>query len=230
MPLPVQAQPQPAPQPQPPAPKPPPVHEPDPEPAPEASVSNKPLPDFKEADGIDSSKPTKQHKIEVSKTLVSRKTDSSAADRKAKELAQAREEARAAAEARRRLAQQLGQVAENIGNSLSGGTSIELKGPGGGGVPYANWKSAIRAIYERAWLVPDGADDGARTRASVTIARNGDVLSHSIVRSSGDPAVDRSVQAALERVRKASPLPDTAQEPSRTIEIDFSVKDKRQTG
>ena len=219
---------QPPPQPQPAAPKPLPQPEPDPQP-PEPAPSKQKIPDFKEDDGVDTAKQPKPRKIEISKTLITRKRDTSAADKRAKEEAQ--EQAKAADDARRRLARQIGQVAETIGNEVSGGTSIELKGPGGGGVPYGNWKSAIKTIYERAWLLPEGvADDDAATLASVTIARDGTVLSSSITRPSNDPVVDRSVQAALDRVRTAAPLPDTANESKRTITINFSVKAKRALG
>jgi TonB family protein len=227
--VPPQAQPPPQPQPQPPAPKPVPEPEPDPQPAPEPARSKQTVPDIKEDEGTEPAKQPKPRKIEINKTLITRKHDTTATDKRAKEEAQA--QAKAADDARRRLAHQIGQVAENIGNEVSGGTSIELKGPGGGGLPYANWRSAIRTIYERAWLLPDGvADDDAAAFASVTIARDGTVISSSISRHSSDPVVDRSVQAALDRVRTASPLPDTTTESSRTITIKFSVRAKRALG
>jgi outer membrane biosynthesis protein TonB len=223
--LPVPPQAQPTPQPQPAAPKPLPEPEPDPQPAP----SKQTVPKFIEEDGMEPAKRPKPRTVEINKTLITRKRDTSAADKRAKEEAQ--EQAKAAEDARRRLARQIGQVAETIGNEVSGGTSIELKGPGGGGLPYADWRSAIKTLYERAWLLPEGvADDDAVTVASVTIARDGKVLSSFITRHSSDPIVDRSVQAALDRVSTASPLPDTATESKRTITINFSVKAKRALG
>ena len=202
--------------------------EPDPQP-PEPAPSKQKIPDFKEDDGVDTAKQPKPRKIEISKTLITRKRDTSAADKHAKEEAQA--QAKAADDARRRLAHQIGQIAEEMGNEVSGGTSIELKGPGGGGLPYANWKAGIKALYERAWLLPEGVvDDDAAALASVTIARDGKVLSATISRHASDPVVDRSVQAALDRVSTASPLPDTANESSRTITIKFSVRAKRALG
>jgi TonB family protein len=228
--LPVPPQAQPPPQPQPAAQKPLPEPEPDPQPTPEPAPSKRTVPDFKDTDGTEPTKRPKPRKIEPNLTPITHKRDPSAADKRAKEEAQA--QAKAADDARRRLARQIGQVVDKIGNEVSGGTSIEpFKGPGGGGLPYANWKSAIKTIYERAWLLPDGVvDDDAATLASVTIARDGTVLRSSISRFSNDPVVDRSVQAALDRVSKASPLPDTSTEPSRTITIRFSVKAKRALG
>jgi TonB family protein len=98
-------------------------------------------------------------------------------------------------------------------------------------VPYANWRSAIKTIYEQAWLLPDGVvNDDATASASITVAKDGMVLTSFISNPSGDAVVDRSVQAALARVRNTPPLPDTATESKRTIIIKFSVRAKRALG
>ncbi|HTL18174.1 MAG TPA: TonB C-terminal domain-containing protein [Patescibacteria group bacterium] len=222
---------------QPPA-QPPPASTPPPEPQPQPLPEKIREPDppkhvepaRPEEDSIAPTKDSKPRKVEISKTLITRKHDTGE-DKRAKEEAQARAEAKAVVDARRRLAKQIGQVAENIGNELSGGTSVELKGPGGGGVPYANWRSAIKTIYQDAWLLPDGVvDNEATTAASVTVAKDGTVISSHIIHLSGDSVVDRSVQAALDRVRKTLPLPDTALESQRTVVINFNVKAKRGLG
>jgi len=219
-------------QPQPPATvaAPPPQPEPQPEKVREPDPPKHVEPARQEEDSIETGKESKRPKVEISKTLVTRNHENGA-DKRAKEEAQARAEAKALADARRRLARQIGEVADTIGNELSGGTSVELKGPGGGGVPYANWRAAIKTIFQDAWLLPDGVvNDDAMTIASITIARDGMVMSHRIIRLSGDNVVDRSVQAALDRVPKTPPLPDSATESQRTIEIKFSVKAKRGLG
>jgi TonB family protein len=114
-----------------------------------------------------------------------------------------------------------------LGKSLSSSTKIELNGPGGGGVPYANFLDAVRKIYTDAWLVPDDVtDDSAVATASVTIARDGTVLSSRIIVPSGNPRADHSVEAVLNRVTFAVPLPETAKENQRTVKIQFSVKAK----
>ena len=79
--------------------------------------------------------------------------------------------------------------------------------------------------------MPDGiTDDNATTAASVTIARDGTVVSSRITRSSGNAGVDRSVQVTLDRVKWAAPLPDTATENQRTVNINFNVAAKRAAG
>ena len=170
-------------------------------------------------------------KIEISTKLVSRNQEDKT-DAKARAEEKAREDAKRAADVRRRMARQIiGQAAENISSEVSGGTTIELRGPGGGGVPYANFLQAVKSVYANAWVVPDGvADDQATTAASVTIARDGTVVSSHIVRRSGDSAVDQSVQATLDRVRYAAPLPEDAKESQRTVTINFNVRAKRLLG
>jgi TonB family protein len=85
----------------------------------------------------------------------------------------------------------------------------------------------VKKVYTDAWVVPDGVtDDSATVTASVTIARSGEVLSTSIVKSSGNSLVDHSVKATLDRVPTVPPLPDGAKEEQRTVTINFNVKAK----
>ena len=80
----------------------------------------------------------------------------------------------------------------------------------------------MKSIYYRTWVVPDGlTDDNVKTEVSVTIARDGTVVSSRITRSSGNAAVDRSVQVTLDRVKRVAPLPDDAKENQRTVTISF---------
>jgi TonB family protein len=98
-------------------------------------------------------------------------------------------------------------------------------------VPYANFLQAVQSVYERAWIVPDGVTDNDATAVvSVTIARDGTVVLARIQRSSGNHLVDRSVQAALDRVKFAAPLPDDAKDKERTVTINFNVRAKRGLG
>lgn len=222
--VPVQPPPQPPPQPQvatpPPKPQPEKVRDPDP------PKESQPVKHEEE-----SFEPAKEkRKIEISTTPVTRKRDASA-DKKAREEAQAREQAKAEADARRRLARQFARAADKIGGEVSGGTDVELKGPGGGGVPYANFLQAVKKAYDRAWVLPDGVEnENAITIASVTIARDGTVVSCRITNFSGDRVMDHSVQSTLDRVTYAAPLPDNSKEDQRTVSINFSFKAKQLTG
>ena len=215
--------------PAPPAPQPPPVAQQQPEkqrePDPPKDLAKEIKPQKTEEESFELSK----KKIEISTKLIARNHDDP--DAKAKAEAKARAEQKAWADARRRLASQVGKAADQLNSALSGGTTIELKGPGGGGVPYANFLQAVKTAYANAWVVPDGVtDDQATTVASVTIARDGTVVSSHITRRSGDAAVDQSVQATLDRVTYAAPLPDDAKESQRTVTINFNVRAKRLLG
>lgn len=133
---------------------------------------------------------------------------------------------------------QIAQAARNAARSIRQSTATdtavempELQGPGGGGVPYANFFDALRKIYTDAWIVPDGVtDDEATATASVTIARDGTVLSSRLTKSSGNTLADQSVEMTLRRVRVAVPLPEGAKESQRTVTIKFNVKAKRGLG
>lgn len=132
--------------------------------------------------------------------------------------------AREAAE-RHREADAVGQAIAGIRGGVAGSTEIRLQGPGGGGVPYANFLSVVKRVYQEAWLVPDGAPE-VTVKVSVTIARDGSVVSSRIIDQSGNAAVDTSVEMTLDRVKYVAPLPDGAKEDQRTVTIVFDVKSK----
>jgi TonB family protein len=88
-----------------------------------------------------------------------------------------------------------------------------------------NYKEAVAAIYERAWQTPtDATDDKSLTTASVTIARDGTVISARIKTPSGDAATDRSVEQTLRRVKFVAPFPEGATDMERTFIIKFDLK------
>jgi len=64
----------------------------------------------------------------------------------------------------------------------------------------------------------------------VTIARNGNVISSSIVKPSGSPQADRAIQATLDRVNFVAPFPQGAKEAQRTFIISFELKAKKLLG
>jgi len=184
---------------------------------------------------LEPSKDRKPTKPTFDFTPVTRPTRDAKAEAKAQADAQAREEAREQArqetDRRRRVAAAFGSAANSLEEGRSSGTTIELKGPGGGGVPYANFLQAVKSVYQHAWIVPDGiTDENATVAVSVTIARDGTVVSSRITRSSGNPAVDQSVRVTLDRVKFAAPLPDDAKENQRTVGINFNVAAKRALG
>ncbi len=66
------------------------------------------------------------------------------------------------------------------------------------------YKALIRQKVSRNWNRPPGAATGLKCQVRVRLTPGGEVLQASVVRSSGDPVFDRSVENA---VYKAAPLP-----------------------
>ncbi len=64
--------------------------------------------------------------------------------------------------------------------------------------------AAIKRKVEGAWIRPPGSGRGLEAQVRVRLARNGSVLLVQVIKSSGNLAFDRSVEAA---VYKADPLP-----------------------
>lgn len=143
------------------------------------------------------------------------------------------EEDNTAAKEAQRARQLAASIIGSAANSLRDATATEVKlqGPGGGGIPYANFLDTVRTVYTHAWILPeDIEDDQATTLASVTINKRGNVVRYAISRKSGNPAVDSSVQRTLDRVTYVAPLPPSSGDDERTVTIGFNVKAKRGIG
>jgi TolA protein len=163
------------------------------------------------------------------------------ARQRAREEAEAREaERQARLEWERQMARKqaligdLQHFAKSMGeNETSTGIAIEIKGPGGGGLPYANFLQGVQHVYEMDWRprIPQRVlDRGATATATVTIARDGTVVAARLTDSSGSREIDDSVRASLRAVTKTVPLPAGAEENERTVTIDFNVKPKQLRG
>ena len=219
----------PAPQPQPPAPLPQPqlpVPQAQPPPQPRVQQTEPPKPVVRERDSF-TEKPVKKLP-DVNLKQVTRPTNKTK-NKLPSNTAESDDDSKARMDAAKRKL--LASTARDISEGVSGSTTIEFHGRGGGGVPYANFLDAVKKIYSDAWLVPDSVtDDEATTTVSVTIAREGRVVSSHITSPSGNALADASVDAALRRVTHAVPLPDGAKEDQRTVTIKFNVKAKRGLG
>ena len=183
-----------------------------------------------EAESFEVAKDSQKKKLNIPLDLKSRPNTS-----KPKQLAKNTTDdksEREALEKQKQLLKDIGSAA----NDLHENRSTEVKfddftGPGGGGIPYANFLAGVKTIYTRAWNVPDGVeDDEATTEVSVTIDRSGKVVRSSILRRSGNAFVDHSVQMTLDRVRQVVPLPADSKVDERTVTIGFNVKAKRGMG
>ena len=145
----------------------------------------------------------------------------------------AKDRARAEAETRRRTAQQIlariNGSSQRINENLSRGTTIEPPGPGG--EAYANYTQVVKTYYDQAWIDPEEVSEDATTvKVKVVIARDGAVITDAILKRSGIPALDKSVENALNRVRQLPPFPEGAKDAQRTFIINFNLKAKRLLG
>lgn len=212
-----QPQPQPQPQVQPPTPQPQPqpVRDADP-PKVETPKITKPS-----TDSLDPQPEKKTHQVKVSDTVVKIKQPSKTTSKPNTQTASNTERQ-----------QQVANTLRRIQGNLSSTTTVDMpEGPGGGGPSYANYAQVVRKIYTDAWTIPaDVTDDEATVKVRVTIARGGNVISSSIVQSSGSALVDRSIQATLDRVTFVAPFPEGAKEAQRTFTINFSLKAKKLLG
>jgi len=182
---------------------------------------------------------SRKPEIKVSTTVVKRASEKekarAEAEAKAKAQTEAKARAKAEGEARRRATQQLesrlNSAYQSLSKNLSSGTTIEPLGPGG--EPYADYGQVVKSYYDQAWIDPeDVSEDAATVKVKVVIGRNGSVNSDSIMKRSGVPALDKSVQNALDRVRLRGlpPFPEGAKESQRTYIINFNLKAKRLVG
>lgn len=121
----------------------------------------------------------------------------------------------------------------NAGKGLSQSVNIEIKPVGGsGGVPFIGYGQLVVKIYHDSWLLPqETLDDNSVVQVSITISRNGEVVSARVTKASGNSTLDRSVRQVLDRVKRiGQPFPAGSKDLQKTFELDFSPKSRRLTG
>jgi outer membrane biosynthesis protein TonB len=191
------------------------------EPEAEPAKNVKPQPD-----SLEPSAP-KKRTLNIPTTLKPRSRTASHAHSRANEEAQEREQA---AE-QQRLARLFADAARDIGRNTAKPTAIEdvQFGPGGGGPTYAGYAAWIQTVYLTAWVPPDEPSvDSGVAYASITIARDGTILSATLVSKSGDSQIDASVRRTLERVTTIGrPFPEGVKDQERTYKLKFDLKAKR---
>jgi len=180
-----------------------------------------------ERDAVEPKPDDKSRKLKISTTLVPRKTNNTKAKAKTSSTAEADSQARDNA---KRL-EAFNNRVRSLRDGLAPTTTVETSPGTGGGPSYANYKQVVGSIYFQAWQVPDDVNaDAATAVATVTITREGNVISARLIRSSGNAVVDRSVQATLDRVKFIAPFPEGAKEQQRTFTINFNLKAKQLLG
>lgn len=127
------------------------------------------------------------------------------------------------------IAKNVGGASKAIASRKSTGTTVEM--PGTGGEYFVNYTHLVKAKYDQAWLDPtDVSDENTNVKVEITVERSGNVINSRILDRSGNSAMDKSVQRALERVNFIAPFPEGSKEQQRTFILNFNLKAKRMTG
>jgi colicin import membrane protein len=121
----------------------------------------------------------------------------------AKKKAEAEAKKKAAAEAKRKAEEAQRREAEQALQSQLAAEQAGIEAARVQGV-VAEYIGYIQERIQRSWLRPPGSPAGLSCVVQVSLIPGGEVARVQIVRSSGDPVFDRSVESA---VYKASPLP-----------------------
>ncbi|MBC8326633.1 MAG: TonB family protein [Verrucomicrobia subdivision 3 bacterium] len=118
---------------------------------------------------------------------------------------------------------------KDVNNALKGlsnlSAKIKVQVSGSNRAAFATYAQHVVAVYRRAWqpLIPKNLARIRIAEVSVTIDRNGRVISARIVRRTGDAALDKSVQRALDKVKSVGKsFPSGSRDAKRTFILDFT--------
>ncbi len=193
----------------------------------------KPTPKLVETEeAVDPTPPKPKHSVKVNLTEV--KNNSTTKPKPQNSTRTANSESSADKELAKAV-EAIKGTAKGIRSSMSGSTSIEMRGPGGGGPTYASYNAEIQRIYKQRYdlaLSSAGniAEDQTSVEASITIARNGSVISAKVTKPSKNAALNKLVQGVLDSVTTLRPFPEGAKDSQRTLDIIFDLKTKQGLG
>lgn len=192
---------------------------------PEEIVKDAELPAPKKTKPVKPDAKTEKNKIDLDKPVVR----DNKRKQQQKEEADRQAEEQAARDHQRQLAKAIGRISSDIKSNSSSATSVEVHG--GTGEAFVNYGQLVKELYDRAWIDPqDVSDDNANVRVKIVVERDGSVTMARIEQRSGVPAMDKSVQRALDRVTRIAPFPEGSRDQERTFFLNFNLKSKRSTG
>jgi protein TonB len=87
-----------------------------------------------------------------------------------------------------------------------------------------SWLSAFAAQIRRAATYPAGSNGSGTAQVSVTVARNGRLVSHRLTSSSGSPVLDHAAMAAIERAQPFPPFPASMPEAQITRTVPLHMR------
>lgn len=181
-----------------------------------------------------STKPAPKKLPNVSVTQVTRPKNSSKS--KAQPANDSTASRDAVDERAKRMASAFKAAADAVREGVSGATTVQMNGPGGGGPTYASYNAEIARIYKERYdlaLVSAGdiaEDQKLEVVATVTIARSGDVISARVSNPSPSRALNQLVQRVLDSIKFLREFPAEAKDQQRTLNILFDLKPKKAIG
>ena len=114
---------------------------------------------------------------------------------------------------------------QNLRSQLS--AAIKVNVSGANAAAFTSYAQYVVSVYRRTWqpLIPKNLTRSRVAVVEVTIDRTGRVLSSRITRKTGDAALDRSVQSALDRVKSiGKAFPAGSKDSKRTFTLDFTPR------
>jgi TonB family protein len=140
----------------------------------------------------------------------------------------------AALEASKKRAQEISNVFAALDSTIHSkepNTKVVALGGEGGGEAFVNYRTAVFNAYYQAWKTPEEtARKLALADVKIVVLRDGTIASSEFLNKSGDAAVDRSVQRALDAVKQLPPFPPGAQDAERSFIIRFNLEAKLDAG
>jgi TonB family protein len=122
---------------------------------------------------------------------------------------------------------------EKLARSIGSPPTVVVLPGSGGGESFIGYRNLVSQYFYRAWKTPDESSDKIVTvDVLIVVARDGRVNSAEILRASGNPAMDHSVQRALDEVRANGlpPFPAGATEDQRNFKLRFNLEQKQSSG
>jgi len=105
--------------------------------------------------------------------------------------------------------------------------AIQVNVTGSNRAAFASYAAYVVGVYRGVWqpLIPRNLSRSQVAQVTVTIRRDGTVLSARITRRTGNAALDRSVQTALNRVKRiGKAFPSGSRDTQRTFVLDFTPR------
>ena len=114
---------------------------------------------------------------------------------------------------------------QNLRSQLS--AAIKVNVSGANAAAFTSYAQYVVSVYRRTWqpLIPKNLTRSRVAVVEVTIDRTGRVLSSRITHKTGDAALDRSVQSALDRVKViGKAFPAGSKDSKKTFTLDFTPR------